>query len=133
MAAGFAAVVLEGIEALNGGDLETALRQCSDELELRRVEGIPEQRLVRGKAAVLGFLAPDAFEAQTIEPLAVAEGERVVLIQALVRNRGAGSGIEMEIESYFVYRFGDDGLVHRIENWRERADAERSAGLELEP
>lgn len=122
--------VRAAIEALNRGQVETVLDTCRDDVELKRVEGTPEEGRIRGKDALRAFLAPDAFDSQTIEPLEMAEGEDVVVAHIRVRNRGAASGIEMEVESYVVYRF-EDGAVGSIENWRDRADAERSAGISL--
>ena len=67
--------------------------------------------------------------APRFEPVEVVEGDDIVLVHGVFHARGAGSGIGLDVETYVVYRFGDDGLACRVENWREREDAERSSGL----
>jgi hypothetical protein len=50
------------------------------------------------------------------------------MLRGRVRARGAASGVELEVESYVVYLLRD-GLAYRVETYRDREDAERSAGL----
>ena len=71
-----------------------------------------------------------SFDRARLEPLEFVEGESTVLIHAVFHARGAGSGIELDTETYLVYEL-EDGLAKRVESWRERADAERSSGLRL--
>jgi len=73
-------------------------------------------------------MEPDAFEAQTIEPgeFEVA-GNKVLLLQHSTV-RGAGSGIEMEIDTWAVWTFDEDGKVTRIESYlRHEEDEARRA------
>jgi hypothetical protein len=51
------------------------------------------------------------------------------LVRGIFHAVGAGSGIGVDVESYVVDRFREDGLAHTVENWRNRASAERSSGL----
>jgi ketosteroid isomerase-like protein len=121
----------EVIEALNRGDHETAIGYTHPDIEYKRVDGSPQERdVVRGRGALREFLLPDAFESQVVEPLEIFEGEDVVVAHVLVRNRGAGSGLEIEVETYLVYLI-EDGLVRRVEAWRGREDSARASGLEL--
>ncbi len=122
--------IREALEHLNRGEFELALARCHDDVEMKRVDGILEGGEVRGKEAVRAFLTPDVFASQVFNPREVFEGDDVVVVHALVRNRGAGSGIEIETSTWLVYFF-DGELVHRIEAWRERGDAARAAGIEL--
>jgi ketosteroid isomerase-like protein len=125
--------VRESFEALNRGDVDAALAWCHPEVELKRVDGSPDERdLVRGRDAVAEFLAPDVFERQTLEPLDVFEGERVAVAHTIFRATGSASGLETEVETWIVYSIGEDGLVRRIENWTRREDAARSSGLDLQ-
>ena len=67
-------------------------------------------------------------------PLEGMTGKRladdVVLVHGRFHARGAASGIELDVETYAVYRVEGEVAV-RIENWRHREDAERSSGLRL--
>jgi hypothetical protein len=69
------------LAAFNQCDVDAALRNCRTDVELKRIDGSPEERdLARGRAAVAEFLAPQAFERQSVEPLAIFEGERVAVL-----------------------------------------------------
>jgi hypothetical protein len=60
-------------------------------------------------------MEPEAFESQRIEPLSFeVEGSRVLTRQRIIA-RGAGSGIEMEVESLTIWTFNDEGKVIRVE------------------
>ena len=142
----------ESFEALNRGDVDAALAWCHPEIEIKRVDGSTDEHdLVRGREAVVEFLAPDVFERQTLEPLDVFEflapdvferqtlepldvfeGERVAVAHTIFRATGSASGLETAVETWIVYSIGEDGLVRRIENWTRREDAARASGLDLE-
>ncbi len=123
-------MVRAAIDAQNRGDLDAVVAACRDDVEMKRVDGIPDQGLIRGKQALREFLSPDVFSEQRLELLGMTEGEDAVIAHLRVRNRGAASGIDLEVESYIVYLFDGD-QVHRVESWRGREDAERSSGLRL--
>ena len=48
------------IEALNRGDLDVVVGFCRDDVEIKRVDGVPEHGLLHGKAALRSFLEPNA-------------------------------------------------------------------------
>jgi hypothetical protein len=76
-------------------------------------------------------MEPDAFEKQVVDPVDFSvEGPRV-LVRQHGRVRGAGSGIEMEIESWAVWTFDDQGLAKRLEFYlhHEETAARKAAGL----
>ena len=77
-------------------------------------------------------MEPDAFfDRQVIEPLEVIESGNKVLVEQLVKSRGASSGIELEGRSWSVWTFNEDGLATRVEGFMERdeAQAREAAGL----
>jgi hypothetical protein len=83
---------------------------------------------VRGKAAVKGLIAPDAFSEMTFEPLEFrANGDRV-FAWLMVRAKGAGSGLDMEQELAHVWEFRDREAVSLIVSLDRRAALE-AAGL----
>jgi hypothetical protein len=75
-------------------------------------------------------MEPDAFEEQRVEPLAFEVSGNRVLIHQRTTARGAGSGIELDIETWAVFTF-DDGLIVRGEYFAldQEAEARQAAGL----
>jgi hypothetical protein len=99
-------------EALNRGEFDVAIEMADPEIVFVRPGGLPE---LRGVDAIRAWMEPDAFESQSIELLSYeVEGNRVLTRQRTTA-RGAGSGIEMEIDSLSVWTFDDRGMVTRVE------------------
>lgn len=120
-----------GIDAFNAGNHEAVLDFLAEDVEWKRIDGLPDEGgTLHGREAVRAFLEPEVFERPRLEPLELVEDESTVLIHAVFHARGAASGIELDTEAYLVYKV-EDGLARRVESWRDRADAERSAGLTL--
>jgi len=123
--------IREAIEAFNRHDVEGMLAFLAEDVEWKRVDGLPDESgLIRGREAVRELLRPMAFETAHLEPLEVVEEGDRALIHGRFTARGAASGVELQVDSYTVYFFAD-GLARRVENWRRREDAERSSGLRL--
>ena len=59
----------------------------------------------------------------------MVESDDVIMVHGVFRATGAASGIELDVEAYTVYKLNDQGLARRVENWNDRAEAQRSAGL----
>ena len=123
--------IRRGIEAFNAGDHDGVLELLANDVEWKRVEGLPDTGAgwLHGKEAVRRFLEPEVFDVARIEALEVVEDGSTVLIRAIFHARGAGSGIEMTTQTFLVYTLNAEGLAERVENWRTREDAERSSGL----
>jgi ketosteroid isomerase-like protein len=123
--------VLEGIEAFNSRDFERVLEFVADDVEHKRIDGSPDEHdVVRGRDAMREFMLPDVFESQRLEPVAIVDDDDTVLVRVIFHARGAASGMELDVESFLVYKV-EDGLIRRMESWRKLADAERSSGLRL--
>ena len=116
-------------EALGRGDFDAAIEIAHPEVEFIR-PGV--EAPVRGAAALRAWLEPDALVDQRWEPKEFRVNGDKVLVRQDTRARGAGSGIEMELETWVVWTFDDDGLVTRIEGFLTHQDAEafEAAGLE---
>jgi hypothetical protein len=99
-------------EAINRGDFDAAVELADPEVVLVRAGGLPE---LRGTEAVRSWMEPDAFESQEYELLSSEAHENRLLTRSLTRARGAGSGIEMELEALSVWTFSDAGKVTRVE------------------
>jgi ketosteroid isomerase-like protein len=120
-----------GVEAFNGGDHERLLGLTTEDVEWKRVDGLPDQGgVIHGRDALRAHLEPEVFDRARFEVVEVTEEGDTALVHGVFHARGAGSGIELNTDTYVVYRLRD-GLACRIENWRRREDAERSSGLKL--
>ena len=125
-------VIRAGIEAFNRGDHEALLAALAEDVEWKRVDGLPDTGgVLHGREEVRRFLEPEVFAKARFELTELVEGDGVLLAHGIFRATGAASGIELDVETYTVYWLNEDGLARRVENWRERADAERSSGLRL--
>jgi ketosteroid isomerase-like protein len=99
-------------ERFNAEDFDAAIEMAHPDIVFARPGGQSE---VRGADALRAWMEPDAFESQVVEPEAFeADGNRV-LVRQRTTARGAGSGIEMEIESWTLWTFDDDGKATRMQ------------------
>jgi ketosteroid isomerase-like protein len=115
-------------EAFNRGDFDAASELAHPKIEFVRPGG---QSSLRGAEALRAWMEPDAFEEQVVEPLEfTVEGDKV-LVRQHARARGAGSGIEMGLDSWAVWTVDDDGLMTRLEFYlhHQETEARKAAGL----
>jgi len=120
-------LVRRATEAFNRGDFDSAAEMAHPEVTLRRTGGLTE---VRGVDAFRAWMEPDAFESQQTDLHGFeVEGNRVLARQHTV-SRGAGSGIEMGMDSLVVWTFDDDYRVTRVELFlpHEEKEARRALG-----
>jgi ketosteroid isomerase-like protein len=117
------------LEAVGREDYDAAMELVHPQIEL-----VPPgaQAPRKGAGRFRQWMEPDAFAEQVIQPLDFVAGEdgRVLSTQH-IRARGSGSGIELEITSFTVWGFSDDGLITRVEIYlpHEEAKARAAAGL----
>jgi hypothetical protein len=124
------ALVRRQIEALNRGDWEGSIEGLDAEVEwvvarehpaARTVRGLQELRTYREDwRQMLGMLR--------FEPDRIVEAGDVVVAVGRLRGTGAESGAEIEVPIGFVSRFRD-GVVVRVEEYLDSADALEAAGL----
>jgi ketosteroid isomerase-like protein len=99
-------------EALNRGDFDRAIQIADPEIVFVRTGGLPE---LHGAEAVRAWMEPDAFESQTYEMLdQEVNGDRLLTRQH-TKARGAGSGIDMELEALTLWTFNDAGRIARVQ------------------
>lgn len=117
-----------GYDAFNRGDFDTAIAFFHPDVEYIPVGGQPP---IRGADAVRAWMEPSAFERQVIEAREITVNGDRALVRIHAAVRGAGSGIEMEVESWVVLTQGPDGLVTRMEVFflYEEEQARAAAGL----
>jgi ketosteroid isomerase-like protein len=115
-------------DAFNRGDFDTAI-----DLAHPAIEYVPPggQAPLRGVDAFRAWMEPDAFESQQVQPREFRINGNKALVRQRARARGAGSGVELDIEMCAVWTFDDDGLVTRAEAFLPHQDAEaaEAAGL----
>ena len=116
------------LEAFNRGDFDAAVAIAHPEVEYVPVGG---QASLRGAEALRAWMEPDAFEDQRVEPLDFAVGGEKVLVRLHTQARGAGSGIDLDLEMWIVWTFDDDLLVTRVEAFlpHQESEALEAAGL----
>ena len=124
-------VVRRWLEAISG-DSEDFDRAVT--LVHRNVVLVPpgDQPPYRGAESVRRWMEPDAFQEQVVkafEPVVVRE--RTILGRQLVMARGAASGIELDVLTWSVWSFDEDGLITRIEIYLDHEEdrAREAAGL----
>jgi ketosteroid isomerase-like protein len=116
-----------GYDAFNRGDYDAVAQLMHPEVVFVRPGAEPE---LRGIDAFRAWMEPDAFESQTSEVKEFEIGDRKVLVHQRTSARGAGSGIEMEIDSWAVWTFGDDRRITRIEAYLDHEEAEARRAFE---
>lgn len=116
-------------EAFIRGDFEVAMEMAHPEIEF---VSVGEQSRLRGADALRAWMEPDAFEEQQIQPREIRIQGNKVLVRQHAQVRGAGSGIELDIDLWAVWTMDDDGLVRRIESFliHQENEALEAAGLE---
>jgi hypothetical protein len=120
--------VHEVIDLLNRGEFDAAAAFAHPNVVFARPGGLPTST---GRDAFRAWMEPDAFESQIYELLGTEVSCRRVLARVRTVARGAGSGIEMEVVTWGVWTFDDDGLLIRGEYFlaHDESAAREAAGL----
>ncbi len=115
-------------EAFNRGDFDNAIGLAHPEIEFIPPGG---QGSRRGADALRAWMEPDAFEEQRIEPVEFRMQGNKVLVHQIAEARGAGSGIELNLDAWAVWTFDDDGRATRVESFlpHQEMEALEAAGL----
>jgi ketosteroid isomerase-like protein len=106
----------QGYDAFNRGDYDSATEWVHPDVVVVSPGSITE---LRGAEALRAWMEPDAFESQVSEPGEIEVAGNKALIHQMTKARGAGSGIEMEVGSWAVWTFDDEGRVTRMETYFE--------------
>jgi ketosteroid isomerase-like protein len=115
-------------DAFNRGDFDAATEVAHPEIEFVRAMGQPP---LRGAAALRAWMQPDAFQEQRLEALEFRVQGNKVLVRSHALGRGAGSGIDVDVDFWGVWTLTDDGLATRLEFYLDYQEAEalQAAGL----
>lgn len=118
-------VIQRALAATTTRDMEAIERLVSDELEFRSTFAASEGRTFSGPSAIRDYFAAvdEAFDDVeiTLERVIASEGERV-LVEARVRGRGRGSGIEVDHLYGQIYTVRD-GLIVHIDSYTDPDEA----------
>jgi ketosteroid isomerase-like protein len=117
------------LEAISREDFDAALALVHPDVVF-----VPpgDQAPYRGAESLRRWMEPDAFPGQVIKPLeTVVVTDRTILGRQHITARGRASGIELDITSWSVWTFDEDGLITRIEIYLEHEEdkAREAAGL----
>jgi len=117
-----------GFDAFNRGAFDEAAAMMHPDVEY---VGVGDQAPIAGRDALRAWMEPNAWASQAIEPLETTVAGRKVLMRVRTTARGAGSGIEMEAETWLALTVDDDLLVTRFQTYfiHEEEDARREAGV----
>jgi ketosteroid isomerase-like protein len=115
-----------GYELFNAEDFDAAMTLAHPDIVFVRPGG---QSDVRGADALRAWMEPDAFESQVIELEEFEVAGNRVLVRQHATARGAGSGIEMEIESWTLWTFDQDGKATRAEFFLSHQEDEARRAL----
>ncbi len=99
-------------ELFNAEEFDAAVEMAHPDIVFVRTGGQSE---LRGADALRAWMEPDAFESQVIEPEDFEAAANRVLVRQHATARGAGSGIEVDIVSWTLWTFDDDGKVTRMQ------------------
>ncbi len=114
---------------ISEGDLDAAVGLMSPDAEVVPPGGQPPYR---GRENLRRWMEPDALRDQVLRLLETAIAEDgAVLARHRVTARGASSGFELDVVTWSVWRFDEDGLIERGEIFMEHEvdDARDAAGL----
>ena len=115
-------------EAFSRADFDAAVGIAHPDIEF----GLPgRQSPLRGVDALRAWMEPDAIAEQRVEPRDFRVRGNKVLVRQHTWGRGAGSGIEVEVDQWVVWTLNDDGLVTRMEAFLvdQEGEALEAAGL----
>jgi ketosteroid isomerase-like protein len=91
-----------------------------------------DQPPYRGADSLRRWMEPDAFDMQVVKSFeTVVVTDRTILGRQLVAARGTASGLEMDVTTWSVWSFDEDGLITRIELYLDHEEdrAREAAGL----
>jgi ketosteroid isomerase-like protein len=116
-----------GYDAYNRRDYDAVSELMHPDVVFVRPGG---QHQLKGVDAFRAWMEPDAFESQASELLEIEIGDQKVLVRQRTSARGAGSGIEMEIESWAVWTFDEARRITRVEAFLDHEEAEARRAFE---
>jgi limonene-1,2-epoxide hydrolase len=119
-------LVQRTIDAFNEGDFGAAVASAHPEVVIVRPGGLPD---VQGVEALRAWMEPDAFESQPTDIRRMETVANRVLVELHSVNRGAGSGIEMSVDTWGVWTFDEADRVIRVQFFLDHEEEEARRAL----
>ncbi|HEX3562178.1 MAG TPA: nuclear transport factor 2 family protein [Solirubrobacterales bacterium] len=116
----------DAYERFNAEDFDAAIEMAHPDIVFARPGGQSE---LRGVDALRAWMEPDAFESQVMRPEEFEAAGSRVLVRQRATARGAVSGIEVEIDSWTLWTFDDDGRATRMEFFLNHQEDEARRAL----
>jgi len=117
-------MIRDAYDAFNREDFDAAAVNLHPDVEWMRVSEV--ETPIRGKDAVRANMDPFVWSEQRIEITGMEAFGDSLVIDTVFRARGSGSGIELENESFQVWKI-KDGMGARFETFLDRDEAVRAA------
>jgi ketosteroid isomerase-like protein len=121
--------IRQAFEKYNRGQFEDLRDLLHPEVEWDSRATSLDGKVICGREAVIEHLKPDIFEGQNAELEAAQPVDGGFLLTIHFRQRGAGSGIELEARSWMLWEPAGD-LVRRVQVFLDREEARKAAGIE---
>jgi ketosteroid isomerase-like protein len=118
-------------DAFDRGDYDAALSALAPDIEWHAPPGITiGQEVFRGREEVRRAFALwlDSWETHRFEPTEIRGHGDHVFVTGIQVARGLGSGVEVRLQTFHVYKLRDD-LVTEMRAFDERSEALEAAGL----
>ena len=125
-------VVKRANAALNRGDIDAALEEYAPDASVRDLLNGPDQAtVVEGIEAIrqAWSLWIEAFDELRADIQEYIDAENAVVCAAHWHGRGKTSGMNIDVDQFDVFEFGDGRIVRTTLGYRSRADALEAAGL----
>jgi ketosteroid isomerase-like protein len=116
-------------EAFNRGDFDAVLEVFDPDVQVAR---LGDQQDLRGVQALREWMEPDAFDSQTLEPRKFEVSGNRVLVHTHAIARGAGSGLEMEIDTFNLWTFDESGKAVRVDAFLGHEEAAARQAFEAD-
>ena len=120
------------VEALNRGDIDSAVESFAPDAVLQDLQNAPDQPVtVEGVEAIRQALSlwVDAFDKLQVDIDEYVDTPNAVICAAHWQGQGRSSGISIDVHQFDRYEFGDGRIVRAILGFRSKSDALEAAGL----
>jgi ketosteroid isomerase-like protein len=124
-------VVRRAMAAFGRGDREAFLAEVSPEVVIKQTAPIPDARAYHGHAGMMQVISDwgQVFDDLVMTPEEFTDaGHDKVIVRVRQNARGAGSGVPVEFDTWFVYGIGG-GKIVRLEMFNYRNQALEAARL----
>jgi uncharacterized protein len=123
-------IVRRGYDAFNRGDIEGLIETVEPQIRWDLSERVFNPRVYEGHDGIRRLVEEidEVWEQFRLEPLEFIDAGDKVVVSHLVRGRGKGSGVDVELPSTTVYTLRNGKLIE-TRMYREHAEALEAAGL----